>query len=103
LTLAAVAAGATVFGAQGISPALPAVQSAFGISDTQVGLITAAYMLPGVLLALPLGYLADRLGRRIVFSSMALLYGVAGAAQAFAPSFELLLGLRCSRASGSRR
>lgn len=100
LTLAAVAAGATVFGAQGISPALPAVQRAFGISDTQVGLITAAYMLPGVLLALPLGYLADRIGRRIVFSSMALLYGVAGAAQAFAPSFNVLLGLRVLQGVG---
>lgn len=100
LTLAAMAAAATVFGAQGISPALPAVQRAFGISDTQVGLITAAYMLPGVLLALPLGYLADRIGRRIVFSSMALLYGVAGAAQAFAPSFNVLLGLRVLQGVG---
>ena len=100
LTLASMAAAATVFGAQGISPALPAVQRAFGISDTQVGLITAAYMLPGVLLALPLGYLADRIGRRIVFSSMALLYGVAGAAQAFAPSFNLLLGLRVLQGGG---
>jgi MFS family permease len=100
LTLAAVAAGATVFGAQGISPALPAVQHAFGISDTQVGLITAAYMLPGVVLAIPLGYLADRLGRRIVFSSMALLYGVAGAAQALAPSFNVLLGLRVLQGVG---
>lgn len=100
LTLAAVAAGATVFGAQGISPALPAVQRAFGISDSQVGLITAAYMLPGVVLALPLGYLADRLGRRIVFSSMALLYGTAGAAEAFAPSFNLLLGLRVVQGIG---
>ena len=100
LILAAAAAAATVFGAQGISPSLPAVQRAFGISDTQVGLITAAYMLPGVLLALPLGYLADRLGRRIVFSSMALLYGVAGAAQALAPSFNLLLGLRVLQGIG---
>ena len=100
LTLAALAAGATVFGAQGISPALPAVQRAFGISDTQVGLITAAYMLPGVVLAIPLGYLADRLGRRIVFSTMALLYGAAGAAQALAPSFALLLGLRVVQGIG---
>jgi MFS family permease len=100
LTLAAVAAGATVFGAQGISPALPAVQHALGISETQVGLITAAYMLPGVVLAIPLGYLADRLGRRIVFSTMALLYGAAGAAQALVPSFGLLLGLRVVQGVG---
>jgi MFS family permease len=100
LTLAAIAAGATVFGAQGISPALPTVQKAFGISDTQVGLITAAYMLPGVLLAIPLGYLADRFGRRIVFSSMAFLYGAAGAAQALAPTFSVLLGLRVLQGVG---
>jgi MFS family permease len=76
------------------------VQRAFGISDTQVGLITAAYMLPGVVLAIPLGYLADRLGRRIVFSTTALLYGAAGAAQALAPSFALLLGLRVVQGIG---
>ena len=100
LTLAAVAAAATVFGAQGISPALPAVQKAFGISESQVGLITAAYMLPGVLLAIPLGYLADRHGRRIVFSLTALIYGFAGAAQALAPSFSVLLGLRVVQGIG---
>ena len=100
LMLAAAAAGATVFGAQGISPALPAVQEAFGITDTQVGLITAAYMLPGVLLAIPLGYLADRVGRRMVYGTMALLYGIAGAAQALAPSFAVLLGLRVVQGIG---
>src|SRR3954452_3658106 len=100
LTLAAVAAGATVFGAQGISPALPAVQKALGISDSQVGLITAAYMLPGVLMAMPLGWAADRWGRRIVFSSMAFLYGAAGAAQALAPTFDVLLGLRVVQGIG---
>jgi MFS family permease len=100
LTLAAVAAAATVFGAQGISPALPTLQKAFGIGESEVGLITAAYMLPGVLLAIPLGYLADRLGRRVVFSSTALLYGAAGAAQALAPSFGALLALRVVQGVG---
>ncbi len=98
--LAAVAAGATVFGAQGLSPALPAVQKALSISDSEVGLVTAAYMLPGVLLAIPLGYLADRYGRRVIFSSTALLFGIAGAAEAFAPSFHVLLGLRVVQGVG---
>jgi MFS transporter, ACDE family, multidrug resistance protein len=100
LWLAAIAAGATVFGAQGISPALPAIQNAFGISDSQVGLITAAYMLPGVLMAMPLGWAADRWGRRVVFSSMAFLYGAAGAAQALAPAFGVLIGLRVMQGIG---
>jgi MFS family permease len=100
LWLAAIAAGATVFGAQGISPALPAVQKALGISDSQVGLITAAYMLPGVLMAIPLGWAADRWGRRVVFSSTAFLYGAAGAAEAFAPGFTALIGLRVVQGIG---
>src|SRR5581483_287395 len=100
LWLASIAAGATVFGAQGISPALPALQKALGISDSEVGLVTAAYMLPGVLMAIPLGWAADRWGRRIVFSSMACLYGVAGAAQALAPGFGVLLGLRVVQGIG---
>jgi MFS transporter, ACDE family, multidrug resistance protein len=100
LGLALAAATATILGAQGLSPALPAVQAALGISDTQVGLITAAYMLPGVVLAIPLGYLADQIGRRRVFVSMALLYGGAGAAQAFVGSFNELLALRVLQGVG---
>ncbi|MCW2977063.1 MAG: major facilitator superfamily 1 [Actinomycetia bacterium] len=100
LVLAAVAGAATVYGAQGISPALPALQHAIGFGDSALGLFTAAYMLPGVVLAIPLGYLADALGRRKVFVSMALLYGGAGAAQALATNFNLLLGLRVLQGVG---
>ena len=77
-------------------PALPAVQAALRASATrQVGLITAAYMLPGVLFAMPLGYLADRGGAGVVFSSMALLYGDRGRARRRSRRrFGVLLGLR---------
>lgn len=95
-----VAAGATVFGAQGISPTLPALQKALGISTTEIGLVTAAYMLPGVVLAIPLGWAADRWGRRVVFSGSALLYGLAGAGQALTPGFGVLIGLRVLQGVG---
>jgi ACDE family multidrug resistance protein len=100
LTLAVIAAAATIFGAQGISPALPTLQERLGIGDSGLGLFTAAYMLPGVVLAVPLGYLADRVGRRTMFVSMAFLYGAAGAAQALVTSFEQLLGLRVLQGVG---
>jgi MFS family permease len=100
LALAVAAAAATVYGAQGISPALPALQREIGFSDSALGLFTAAYMLPGVVLAIPLGYLADALGRRRVFVSMALLYGGAGAAQALVTNFNALLGLRVLQGVG---
>lgn len=82
------------FGVQGISVALPAVQRELGLSASEVGLFTAAYMLPAVLFALPLGYLADALGRRRVFVAMAILYGVAGGAQAWVSDFGVMLVLR---------
>lgn len=100
LTLAVLAAAATIYGAQGISPALPAVQERLGIGDSGLGLFTAAYMLPGVVLAVPLGYLADWIGRRKMFVSMALLYGVAGAAQALVTRFDVLLVLRVLQGVG---
>jgi MFS transporter, ACDE family, multidrug resistance protein len=94
LTLAVAAAVGTLFGAQGISAALPALGRDLGVSDAELGLFTAAYMLPAVLFAVPLGYLADSIGRRRVFVAMALLFAVAGGAQAAVSDYAALLGLR---------
>ena len=100
MAVATAAAMGIIFGAQGISTALPAIQEALDIPDSQLGLFTAAYMLPGVLLAIPLGYLADRVGRRQVFGSMAILYGLAGGAQALVTDYGVLLTLRVLQGIG---
>jgi ACDE family multidrug resistance protein len=94
LTLAIAAGVGTLFGVQGISAALPLLEEDLGVSDAEVGLFTAAYMLPAVVFAVPLGYAADRLGRRFVFVSMVLLYSLAGAAQAATEDFGVILLLR---------
>jgi MFS family permease len=94
LSLAIAAAVGTLFGVQGISAALPVADAELGVSDAEVGLFTAAYMLPAVVFAVPLGYAADRLGRRVVFVSMVLLYSLAGASQAATDDFGLILVLR---------
>lgn len=94
LTIATAAAVGILYGVQGLTAVLPSMQAAFGISDTALGLFTAAYMLPAVVFAIPLGYLADTIGRRRVFVVSAVLFSVAGAAQAWAPNFETLLALR---------
>jgi MFS transporter, ACDE family, multidrug resistance protein len=100
MVLATAAAMGIIFGAQGISTALPAIQTALGVSDSRLGLFTAAYMLPGVLFAIPLGYLADRIGRRQVFASMAVLYGLAGGAQALVGDYGVMLVLRVLQGVG---
>src|SRR5262245_25976167 len=94
LAVATAAAVGTIYGVQGLSPALPVVQKHLGLTDSELGLFTAAYMLPAVVFALPLGYLADRLGRRLIFVSMTFLWCLAGAAQAWAGTSLVLLGLR---------
>jgi MFS family permease len=94
VALAFAAAVGTLFGVQGIAAALPALAHDLDISDAQLGLFTAAYMFPAAVFAIPLGYLADTLGRRRVFVSMALLYSVAGGVQGWVDDYWLLLVLR---------
>jgi MFS transporter, ACDE family, multidrug resistance protein len=94
LALAIAAAVGTLFGVQGISAALPVVERELGVSESELGLFTAIYMLPAVIFAVPLGYAADKLGRRRVFVSMVVLYSLAGAAQAWTTDFGVILGLR---------
>jgi MFS family permease len=71
------------------------MQEALDLSDAEIGLVTSVYLLPGVLLAVPVGILADRLGRRLVLSVSLLMFGV-GAIVALAEpeSFALLLAVR---------
>ena len=49
-------------------PALPVIQRQIGLTDTELGLFTAAYMLPAVVFAIPLGYLADTIGRPLLIA-----------------------------------
>ncbi|HEY6887559.1 MAG TPA: MFS transporter, partial [Solirubrobacter sp.] len=100
LAVATAAAVGTIYGVQGLSPALPVVQRHLGLTDSELGLFTAAYMLPAVVFAMPLGYLADRVGRRRVFVSMTLLWSVAGALQAWAGSSPALMALRVLQGIG---
>jgi MFS family permease len=94
LLLAHASAAIVLGGVQAIIPALPTIQRALQLSDSQIGLVNSAYLLPGVLLAIPAGFLADRYGRRTVYCGALLLFGLAGALIVLQPSFEVLLVLR---------
>jgi len=82
-------------GVQMISPALPIMRDALGLSEAQLSLVMSVYLLPAALAAVPMGVLADRVGRRIVFGSSFIGFGVCGALlPVVAGSFELFLGVR---------
>lgn len=77
-----------------ISPALPLVRDAFGITDAQASLLITVYFLTGIALSPFIGMLADRVGRRRVLVPSLFVFAIAGAAIVFAPTFGAVLALR---------
>jgi MFS family permease len=84
----------TMMGGSVISPALPAIQQAFIIETSKIGLLMTAFSLPGIISIPIAGIMTDRFGRQKVIVPMLLLYSIAGSLCFFAPNFEVLLLLR---------
>lgn len=63
-------------GVQLLSPAIPLLQREFGLTDAAANFITSTYLLPSILSALAAGYLSDRYGRRVVYVSALVGFGV---------------------------
>lgn len=82
-----------VSGALKASPALH-------LSDAQVGISASAYVLGAVLGSLVFGWLADRLGRKKLFTLTLAVYLVATAATAFSPNFWMFLLFRFFTGAG---
>lgn len=77
-----------------VSPALPAVRAALGITDAQAGLLITVYAVPGIVLAPIAGMIADRVGRRDLLAGCLVGYGLFGSAIALTTDFTLVLVLR---------
>lgn len=90
-----------VLGVSSITPALPEIRQAFGVTTGQVGLLITAFTLPGIALTPVLGALSDRHGRKKILAPALLLFGLAGGLCVFARSFELLLALRFLQGMGA--
>ena len=84
----------TMMGGSVISPALPAIQQAFIVETSKIGLLMTAFSLPGIISIPIAGIMTDRFGRQKVIVPMLLLYSIAGSLCFFAPNFEVLLLLR---------
>jgi len=89
-----------VMSVSSITPAFPKIIHEFAISGIEVGLLITAFTLPGVFLTPFLGVLADRWGRKKILVPSLLLFAVAGAFCALAPTFNILLALRVVQGVG---
>ena len=85
---------ALVMGVNFIQPALPAMTQPFGVSDAAIGLVMTMLTAPAIFLAPFFGVVADLFGRRPLLAWGLILYGIFGAAIAFAPTFTWLLFFR---------
>lgn len=91
---------AAVMGINFIQPALPAMLEPFGISAAAVSLVMTVFTAPAIFLAPVFGVCADLFGRRLILANGLILYGLAGAAMAFAPTFSWLLVFRTIQGIG---
>jgi MFS family permease len=84
-----------MMGIQLITPTLPQMATALGLSDSQLSLVSTLYLLPAALGSIPAGILADRFGRRKVFGYSMIAFGIVGLVQPLtAQNFSLFLGMR---------
>ena len=90
-----------VMGVSLISPALPAVQEAWSISEAQASLLLSAFTLPGIFLTLPIGLLADRIGRKPILIPALIVFGLSGGGIIFISDFTLILVLRAVQGAAS--
>lgn len=87
------AAFALCFAAWGmLAPLAPQVQESLDLSDTQTSVMIAIPVVLGSLLRIPLGWLTDRLGGRVVFTFMLVYSAGAALLIGLATSYVALLG-----------
>ena len=71
------------------------LENAFGINNTQMGLLIAIVSFVGALATLPMGILADRVNRRNILTIVILLWAAAMVVSGTATSYIYLLVTRC--------
>jgi MFS family permease len=91
----------SIMGVTSITPSLPQLAAEFNISPQRAVLVITYIMLPGILLTLLMGVVADRWGRKAVLVPCLLLFGTAGTACALAQDFDWLLRLRLIQGIGA--
>ena len=77
-----------------ILPLLPTYADDFGLSKPEAALLLSAYSFGVILLAVPVGHLADRIGTRDVAIAGQLIMGAATVVVALEPSYGALLAGR---------
>jgi len=84
-----------------ITPTLPDLAIELGVSRGAIGLVQGAIGIPGIFLAVFIGYLSDLKGRRFVAIGSLLIFGLAGSLGFIARSFWPLIAVRALQGVGT--
>jgi len=84
-----------------MAPLLPEIEERTGAGDAALGLALAAYAMPILIISIPTGRLADRIGRRPLLLGGLVLTGIGSLVIAFSGSLEVLLAGRVVQGFGS--
>ncbi|MFN8150399.1 MAG: MFS transporter [Solirubrobacterales bacterium] len=84
-----------------VAPLLPEIEERTGAGDAALGLALAAYAIPIMLISIPVGRLADRIGRRPLLLTGLVLTGVGSLLIAYSESLGVLLVGRAVQGIGS--
>ncbi|MEZ5060749.1 MAG: MFS transporter [Solirubrobacterales bacterium] len=84
-----------------VAPLLPEIEERTGVGDAALGLALAAYAIPIMLISIPVGRLADRIGRRPLLLTGLVLTGVGSLLIAYSESLGVLLVGRAVQGIGS--
>lgn len=74
-----------------LSPVMPQIETEFGLSKSQLGLISSLFFLAYTLLQVPAGLLGDRLGRKRILVSGFMLFTLFMAAISISPTFLIFM------------
>jgi len=91
---------ALMMGVNFIQPALPALTEPFRVSDAQLSWIMTLFTAPAIFLSPIFGVIADLYGRRLLLAYGLMVFGLFGAAMAFAPNYTWLLIFRTLQGIG---
>lgn len=83
-----------------VSPLLDTLTGTFGTTESQIGLMVAAYTAPGIVVIPLIGILSDRYGRKPILVIGLIVFGLSGAAITLTTDFRLVLALRLLQGVG---
>jgi EmrB/QacA subfamily drug resistance transporter len=100
LVITSLASFLTPFMGSSMNLALPAISREFSLKAVSLGWVASAYMLAAAVCLVPMGRLADLVGRKKVFSWGVVAYTISSAILALSPSAAILIAFRVGQGIG---